>query len=231
MITKNIVAYYRLSKKSKNGLNYGIETQKMIVHHFYGEQIVREYYELISGGELSNRDQLKDAIQFCIRNNYTLAVAKVDRLSRKTEDVLLIYSQLQKRLIACDLPNFDKFTLTLHASLSDKERELIKIRTKSSLSVARKNGVKLGNPRINEINRQSIILAHAAKKQKALNDPNNRKASGYIKSLRNSGFTFEEIALKLNQEGFTTRTGREFWAATVRLLWRRDLIISEQSSI
>ena len=68
-------------------------------------------------------------------------------------------------------------------------------------------------------------------KQKALNDPNNRKASGYIKSLRNSGFTFEEIALKLNQEGFTTRTGREFWAATVRLLWRRDLIISEQSSI
>lgn len=226
---RNIVAYYRLSKKSRNGMNYGIETQKMIVHHFYGDQIVKEYHELQSGGELSNREQLKNAIQFCVKNNFTLAVAKVDRLSRKTEDVLSIYNQLKKRLIACDLPNFDKFTLTLHASLSDKERELIRIRTKSSLSVAKKNGVKLGNPRIHEINRVSIKLAHAARKQKALNDPNNRKASGYIKSLRKSGFTFSEIASKLNQEGFTTRTGREFWAATVRLLWKRDGITSEQS--
>jgi len=228
---KNIVAYYRLSKKSRNGLNYGIETQKMIVNHFYGEQIVREYYELISGGELSNREQLKEAIQFCVKNNYTLAVAKVDRLSRKTEDVLSIYNQLNKRLVACDLPNFDKFTLTLHASLSDKERELIRIRTRSSLIVAKNNGAKLGNPRINEINRTSIKLAHAAKKQKALNDPNNRKASGYIKSLRESGLTFSEIASKLNQEGFTTRTGREFWAATVRLLWKRDLIHSGLNGI
>jgi DNA invertase Pin-like site-specific DNA recombinase len=218
---KNIVAYYRLSKKSKNGLNYGIETQKMIVHHFYKDQIIKEYYELLSGGELSNREQLKDAIQFCIKNNYTLAVAKVDRLSRKTEDVLSIYSQLNKRLVACDLPNFDKFTLTLHASLSDKERELIKIRTKSSLNIAKKKGVKLGNPRINEMNRTSIKLAQNAKKQKALNDPNNRKASGYIKSLRQTGLTFAEIASKLNNEGFSTRTGREFWANTVRLLWIR----------
>jgi DNA invertase Pin-like site-specific DNA recombinase len=218
---KNIVAYYRLSKKSRNGLNYGIETQKMIVHHFYGDQIVKEYYELLSGGELSNREQLKDAILFCIKNNYTLAVAKVDRLSRKTEDVLSIYNQLNKRLVACDLPNFDKFTLTLHASLSDKERELIRIRTKSSLNVAKKKGVKLGNPSINEINRTSIKLAQNAKKQKALNDPNNRKATGYIVSLRKSGFTFLEIASKLNREGFTTRTGREFWANTVRLLWIR----------
>ena len=96
---KNIVAYYRLSKKSRNGLNYGIETQKMIVHHFYGDQIVKEYYELLSGGELSNREQLKDAILFCIKNNYTLAVAKVDRLSRKTEDVLSIYNQLNNNKI------------------------------------------------------------------------------------------------------------------------------------
>jgi DNA invertase Pin-like site-specific DNA recombinase len=228
---KNIVAYYRLSKKSKNGLNYGIETQKMIVHHFYKDRIVKEYYELLSGGELSNREQLKHAIQFCIKNNYTLAVAKVDRLSRKTEDVLSIYSQLEKRLVACDLPNFDKFTLTLHASLSDKERELIKIRTKSSLNIAKNKGVKLGNPRINEINRQSIKLANAAKKQKALNDPNNRKASGYIKSLRKLGLTFAEIASKLNQEGFTTRTGREFWAATVRLLWKREVTMAEQTGI
>jgi DNA invertase Pin-like site-specific DNA recombinase len=228
---KNIVAYYRLSKKSKNGLNYGIETQKMIVHHFYKDQIVKEYYELLSGGELSNREQLKDAIQFCIKNNYTLAVAKVDRLSRKTEDVLSIYSQLEKRLVACDLPNFDKFTLTLHASLSDKERELIRIRTKSSLTVAKNKGVKLGNPRIEEINRTSIKLAQNAKKQKALNDPNNRKATGYIVSLRKSGCTFLEIASKLNREGFTTRTGREFWAATVRLLWKREITIAEQTGI
>ncbi len=227
---ENIVAYYRLSKRSRNGLNYGIETQKMIVHHFYGPQIVREYYELVSGGELANREQLKHAIQFCIRNNYTLAVAKVDRLSRKTEDVLSIYSQLNKRLLACDLPNFDKFTLTLAASLSDKERELIKIRTQASLRVAKeRNGVQLGNPRINEINRQSIKLAQLAKKQKALNDPNNRKASGYIKFLRQSGFTFSQIATKLNLEGFVTRTGRGFYPSTVRILWKR--VNFEQSDL
>jgi hypothetical protein len=99
------------------------------------------------------------------------------------------------------------------------------------LTVAKKKGVKLGNPRIEEINRTSIKIAQNAKKQKALNDPNNRKASGYIKSLRKSGFTFAEIASKLNREGFTTRTGREFWANTVRLLWKREITIAEQTGI
>ena len=49
---KNIVAYYRLSKKSRNGLNYGIETQKKIVleltcallqSHLYG--IETQFFE------------------------------------------------------------------------------------------------------------------------------------------------------------------------------------------
>jgi len=77
-----------------------------------------------------------------------MGVAKIDKLSRKTEQALQIYSELQARLESCDIPNLDKFTLTLFMAIADQERKLIGLRSKATLDEKRKkpvNGCIWGN--------------------------------------------------------------------------------------
>ena len=65
-------------------------------------------------------------------------MAKIDRLSRDTEQSLSIYRNLDGRLNSCDIPHLDKFTLTLFMAIADRERELIGLRTKQALDQKRK---------------------------------------------------------------------------------------------
>lgn len=218
---KNVVAYYRLSKESKNKKNYGLDAQKLTVHHFYSDRLVKEFEEIESGGSMDSRTQLKAAIEYCVKNNCYLTVAKVDRLSRNTEDVLAIYKQLKNRLYCCDLPDVNKFTLTIYAAIADRELELIRLRVKAGLDVARKAGKKFGNPNAAAEGKKSIKAAHEANRQKALNNPNSIKAGGYICTLYKAGATFSQIADILNSEGFITSRGGTFYPASVQQLYKR----------
>jgi DNA invertase Pin-like site-specific DNA recombinase len=78
------------------------------------------------------------AIELCKKENAVLVIAKIDRLSRNTEDALWIYRELDGRLESCDIPNLDKFALTLFMAIADRERELIGIRTKAALQEKKK---------------------------------------------------------------------------------------------
>jgi DNA invertase Pin-like site-specific DNA recombinase len=143
------VVYYRVSTKRQGKSGLGLKAQKTYVNHFINsDQIVKEFTEVASAKymDCDNRPQLCEALDYCIENGYTLVVAKVDRLSRKTEHALDIYNALEGRLISCDIPNLDKFTLTLFMAIADRERELISIRTKQALAERKKQGMKLGTP-------------------------------------------------------------------------------------
>ena len=76
---------------------------------------------------------MQAAISLCKSRGATLVVAKVDRLSRDTEQALAIYRELDERLESCDIPNLDNFTLKLFMAIADRERKLISIRTKAAL--------------------------------------------------------------------------------------------------
>ena len=100
--------------------------------------MIEEFIETKSGKNLLNRPQLMAAIRCCQQDKATLVVAKIDRLSRNTEDALQVYRMLGERLESCDIPNLDKFTLTLFTAIADRERELIALRTKAALAEKRK---------------------------------------------------------------------------------------------
>ncbi len=103
------VAYYRVSTKQQGESGLGLEAQRAIVCHFIDcPSLVGEFVEVGSGKDIDGRPELKKALQLCIEGGHNLIVAKIDRLSRKTEDALNIYSRLDGRLIACDIPNLDK---------------------------------------------------------------------------------------------------------------------------
>jgi len=57
--------------------------------------------------------------------------------------------------------------------------------------------------------------------EKALANANNRRATGYIKQLRNMKMTYRTIAAKLNEEGFRTSRDKLFEAMSVKRLYDR----------
>lgn len=215
---KKYVAYYRLSKSTGES-KLGIDAQKTIVRHYY-PVLEKEFTEIKSGKNIEDRDVLKACIQFCLETGSYLVTAKVDRLSRSTEDCLSIYKQLNKRLYACDIPGeIDKFTLTLYSAFAERERELIGIRTTNALKekVKQTGEWRTGTKDFN--NGKVAKLGRAANIAKAANNENNLRAASLVCALKKEGQTFDSIAQELNKAQFKTSRGFAFNAVQVKRIY------------
>src|SRR5271167_4330007 len=98
----------------------------------------------------SRRRQLAAALKSAKKSKCAVVVSKLDRLSR---DVAFISSLMAERVpfIVSELgPDVDPFVLHLYAALAEKERALISARTKAALAAKKAQGVRLGNPRVDE---------------------------------------------------------------------------------
>ena len=58
----------------------------------------------------------------------------------------------------------------------------------------------------------------ASIKEKAKNDPNNKRAYAYINSLQKQNKSLRQIAKELNEAGFKTSKGNKFYANSVKQL-------------
>lgn len=217
------IAYYRVSTKQQGDSGLGLESQKSYIYHFLdASDIVKEFTEVASAKDL-NRPKLQQAIELCRKNGYILAVAKIDRLSRKTEDALSVYSQLDRRLYSCDIPGLNgengKFTLTLFMAIADRERELISIRTKDALSRLKEKGKKLGNKKnLTKSGRKKGVQTVI---ENSLNHKANKQAMPIILRMRKTGKTYQSIADYLNDKEYKTRNGNDFFANTIRQLYKQ----------
>lgn len=221
-MTGQYVVYYRVSTKKQGESGLGLEAQRAYIYHFLNpDQIAAEFTEVQSGGDFETRLILQKALTLCKEKGHTLAIAKIDRLSRKTEDALYIYSMLEGRLYSCDIPNLDKFTLTLFMAIADRERELISIRTKQALDAKREQIGEWRNSTFTATTRQK---GQERIHQKARFNTNNKRAMELIALYKDKELTLQEIADKLNMNGFRTSTGRLFQRTTVKRLWERYLV-------
>lgn len=220
---KKYIAYLRVSTKGQERSGLGLEAQRAIIDHYItakGDEIVEEIIEAESGKDLSNRPLLKKAIQLCNLHNYTLVVAKLDRLSRDVQDTFGILKQLDNKLISCDIPTsndgLDTFTLAVFAGLAQRERELISIRTKQALQAKKARGVKLGSPQ--NLTQDARDKGVKAIKQKAIANKNNRLASALVERCKKEKMTLQQIADELNVHGFKTARGKVFNRVSVSRL-------------
>ncbi|HSH03798.1 MAG TPA: recombinase family protein [Anaerolineae bacterium] len=212
-----LVAYYRVSTKKQGASGLGLESQRAIICHYHNcDTFVAEFTDVMSGKN-ADRPELQKAIDLCVSEGHHLVVAKVDRLSRNTEDALIIYDKLDQRLYCCDIPNLDKFTLTIFMAIADRELELISIRTKAALAAKKAQGVELGKPENLTPEAQAMGSKAMAKQAKKA----YKAESNYIQMMRDRGWSFRQIADQLNTEGKTTRNGREFKAMTVKRILDR----------
>ena len=216
-----VVCYYRVSTKGQGESGLGLEAQRAYIGHFVASnakyEIVKEVTEVATAKymDCETRPLLCEALEMCKANGYYLAVAKLDRLSRNTQHVLTIFEKLKERLISCDIPNVDKFTLTIFAAIAEREREMIGIRTKQALD-ARKE--RTGEWRKGGYNDDARAKGTAKNQRKAATNTNTSKAKNYATMLRTSGKTFEQRADILNGDGHLTATGKTFDKALVKYL-------------
>lgn len=211
--------YYRVSTKGQGESGLGLDAQRAYIAHFLPPlSVAGEATEVQSAKNLEDRPVLRAAIERCKAEGLTLAVAKLDRLSRRTEDALAIFDALKGRLFSADIPNMDKFTLTLFMAIADRERELIGIRTKQALEAKREAEGSVHPVRGHVSNFTAEGRMRSAAKKRAASDRHYAKTVHYARLQRQTGATLAAIAEKLNREGYTTTTGKAFHAMTVRRL-------------
>lgn len=211
---KTFVSYARVSTKHQGLDGLGIAAQNDAVETFAKAQegeIIARFAETESGAR-DDRPELQAALAMCKKMKATLLVARLDRLSR--DAAFLITLQKSDVNFTCvDMPECDRFTVSLFAILAQKERENIALRTKLALQAAKKRGVKLGtkNPQ-----RQVKLMTEGNQKRK---EEYRRMILPVISEIQATGCkTLQSVCDCLNRRGLRTRTGKSFVPGTVSVL-------------
>jgi len=218
-----IITYARVStgKQGKSGL--GIEAQREALVRFAdteGFKIIREFVEVETGkgaDALDRRPQLAAALAEARKRRCSVAVAKLDRLSR---DVHFISGLMAHRVpfVVAELgPDVDPFILHLFAALAQKERALISERTKRALAAKKAQGALLGNrTNLPEAQRKAWAATREAADAFAAN------VLPIVRQIQAAGVTTPRaIAAALNDRGVRTARGGVWHDSTVRNLLAR----------
>lgn len=125
-------------------------------------------------------------------------------------------------IIFCDFPEANKLVLHIISSIAEYEANLISQRTKQSLKAKKARGMTLGKPEnlMNNLGR-AIMNSNRTNHQKALDNPNNKRAIALLKKLVKEERSLSEMARILNSEGFVTSKGCQFRASQVSILLKR----------
>lgn len=228
---KKAIAYVRVSTARQGQSGLGLEAQQRAVGDYVKAnncELVETFVE-VETGKRNDRPELAKALAVAKRLKAMLVFPKVDRLARNTRFLLgIIESNVDA--VFCDLPNIPpgatgKFILSMLASVAELEAGLISKRTKDALAAARARGVKLGaeneacrNLTADDARRGAEAAGKAVAKlaREAYDDLLPR-----IRSLRESGQSFAQVAESLNAEAATTRTGKPFTPMTVHRILKR----------
>jgi DNA invertase Pin-like site-specific DNA recombinase len=214
-----LIAYYRVStaKQGKSGL--GLEGQQAAVKTFAktnGVTVLAAYTEVETGKD-NSRPELKAALLHAKRSGAKLVVAKLDRLSRNAA-FLLNLQEAKVPFVACDNPTANELTIGILAVIAQDEAKRISERTKAALQAAKDRGTLLGSARPGhwdgkEADRKEWLV-NAREKANEIRQANAKASHDELcplmLALKAEGLTQEQIAARLNSDGWRTRQGKEW---------------------
>ena len=185
------------------------------------ESILEEFTEHESGKN-DDRPLLEQAILAAKKQNATLIIAKLDRLSREVAFLFQLKKRVEKNNInwtCLDIPEMNTLNIGIWGTMAQHEREQISKRTKVAFQALKARGKQLGN--LNNLTSAGRELGVAATRKKAASNDNNRRATELIRLYRLQGLTWLAIAEKLNQTGFKASKGGKFQAIQVQRIYYR----------
>ena len=211
-----IVAYYRVSTKQQGGSGLGLDGQRQAVERYArskGWVISAEFTEVETGTNKRRRTKIYNAIDAAKRDGCKLVIAKLDRLARSVSFISALMDS-KVDFVACDMPDATPLTVHIMAAMAEHEAGLISERTKAALSTKRERD---GEWRISQLNNEARWRSLVTRRAKA--QRNLKQATYTARLLRNAGYSFQDIADKLNEQNYRTSRGKQFRAMTIyRLL-------------
>jgi len=151
-MTRNI-AYLRVSKKEEN-----IENQREAIKKFANEDLVF-FEDIISGStKAEERKGFREMLEYIEKMRpEKLYVYEISRLGRSMIETISIIQKLEKTVFIIPVSEKERWLTTTDRSVrnlimaifswvAERERELLKERTKNGIERARKEGKKLGRP-------------------------------------------------------------------------------------
>ena len=226
-MSRPIIIYLRVSTVEQGRSGLGIEAQRAALHRFTegeGYTVAAEYVEVETGkgaDALDRRPQLKAALADARKRQCSVAVAKLDRLSR---DVHFVSGLMAQRVpfVVAELGNdVDPFVLHLYAALAEKERKLISDRTRAALAQAKARGVKLGGDRGGLAKGRATGTANSVIVRAEKADAFAADVAPLVSQMRAGGASLRVIAGELNRQGVTTPRGNKWTASGVQRILER----------
>lgn len=215
---KKAIGYIRVSteEQARNGLSLGSQESTI---RLYAKLKKLSPIEIIADRGLSgkslDREGMKKLTSLCGEGQVEhLIVYKLDRLTRKTRDLLELVEDVfvaNEVVFHSVTENLDtrtpmgKFFLTLMGALAQMERELIIERITDAFKEKRRRGEPMGPP----------ALGFKAKDKKRIADPEGLKIVKYIKALKRKKLSLRAIARRLDTEGIATKRGGSWYHSTV----------------
>jgi DNA invertase Pin-like site-specific DNA recombinase len=207
------VIYVRCSTEKQQN---SISTQTALCADFAqrnGFEVVEVISEIASGKDKS-RPGFARAVSLCRENGFTLIASAIDRLARRISTIgELIDERISIRVVALGSQEVSKVVLAVFASLAEAERDFISLRTRQALANLKAQGVVLGNPRIAEARKASVMA-----RKKSANDF-RAKMRPVISEIQEAGITSHSgIARALNRRGYKTARNKAFYPGAIKHL-------------
>ena len=221
-MSRPIISYLRVSTQDQGRSGLGIEAQRAALERFAeaeGFMIAGQFVEVETGkgaDALERRPRLAAALAEARKRRCSIAVAKLDRLSRDVHFISGLMAQQVPFIVAELGADVDPFVLHLYAALAEKERKLISDRTKRALEAAKARGVKLGGDRGGLAKGRQRGLEASAEARTAKAQRNADDVLPAIKELQAAGASLRSIAAELTARGIPTPRGSEWTAMGVK---------------
>jgi DNA invertase Pin-like site-specific DNA recombinase len=203
-LSRQFVAYYRVSTDRQGRSGLGLEAQQAAVRGYLGSVAPMAEFVEIETGKRNDRPELQQALALCRKRKARLVIAKLDRLSRNLAFIAALMDS-GVEFVAVDNPHATRLTLHILAAVAEHEREMIAARTKAALAAAKARGIKLGR---NGADR--LAPAHRAEAMERA-----RRLAPMLAELKSAGMSARQMAAELTARGIATPSGGRWHAMSV----------------
>ena len=212
MKIKMVIVYARRS--TKKGQKYSLETQLQGIKKFCKKHkiIIFKVFRETYTGKTTKRPEFEKALILSRKKKIPIIVESIDRIGRDASQVIGLLNELRFISVEDGL-NAKLFKLHKKAIFAQEEREKISERTKKGLATAKRSGVQLGNPNIEQAQEKAVQSI----KQQA--DDFAQSFMPILEVMETK--SYRSAAIMLNQMGVKSRRGGEWTGQTIKNLIER----------
>lgn len=216
-----VVGYLRVSTKGQTEEDkFGLASQRASIEEYCsknGHEIIRWYEDAGVSGAKEDRPAFNEILELSNEKDGVEAVivAKSDRIARDVYIYFAYKNELRKKgiqviSVAEDFGDQGVFTVVLDAMLAamaEIERQNIKARTSGGRKQKAKNGGYSGG---------KVPYGYFTANHSLIINPSEAEVVKEVYSLRDGGYSMQEIADELNLSGRRTRSNGDFTKSQVR---------------